>query len=182
LSESVEVRGWHIGLGFNPAALWVIADRLAQPIGQWRRFRPSGGDSALFSRGGKRDLVERQQRASGRGQFFRRLIAVNDRREIPSTRLPTPYAAKVVEVDIRPYGLASNSASSRNCHSGLCSLVSEPPLTSIKVDKRKAAGELREWATGSARTANRSTKRGEFSAPDRLGQAGAVLKSTARMI
>jgi pimeloyl-ACP methyl ester carboxylesterase len=53
LSENVEVRGSHIGLGFNPAALWVIADRLAQPIGQWRRFRPSGVASALFPRGGK---------------------------------------------------------------------------------------------------------------------------------
>ena len=52
-SENVEVRGSHIGLGFNPAALWVIADRLAQPIGQWRRFRPSGVASALFPRSGK---------------------------------------------------------------------------------------------------------------------------------
>ena len=40
-SENVEVRGLHIGLGFNPAALWVIADRLAQPIGAWTPFRPS---------------------------------------------------------------------------------------------------------------------------------------------
>jgi pimeloyl-ACP methyl ester carboxylesterase len=39
--ENVEVRGSHIGLGFNPAALWVIADRLAQPIGAWEPFRPS---------------------------------------------------------------------------------------------------------------------------------------------
>ncbi len=40
-SENVEVRGSHIGLGFNPAALWVIADRLAQPVGAWAPFRPS---------------------------------------------------------------------------------------------------------------------------------------------
>ena len=39
--ENVEVRGSHIGLGFNPAALWVIADRLAQPIGAWEPFKPS---------------------------------------------------------------------------------------------------------------------------------------------
>lgn len=40
-SENVEVRGAHIGLGFNPAALWAIADRLAQPFGGWAPFRPS---------------------------------------------------------------------------------------------------------------------------------------------
>jgi pimeloyl-ACP methyl ester carboxylesterase len=51
-SENVEVRGSHIGLGFNPAALWVIADRLAQPIGRWRPFRPSGAAAALFPRSG----------------------------------------------------------------------------------------------------------------------------------
>jgi len=41
-SENVEVRGPHLGLGFNPAAWWVIADRLAQPLGSWAPFRPSG--------------------------------------------------------------------------------------------------------------------------------------------
>jgi pimeloyl-ACP methyl ester carboxylesterase len=51
-SENVEVRGSHIGLGFNPAALWVIADRLAQPMGRWRPFRLSGGAAALFPRSG----------------------------------------------------------------------------------------------------------------------------------
>ena len=40
-SENVEVRGPHIGLGFNPAAFWVIADRLAQPLDRWTPFRPS---------------------------------------------------------------------------------------------------------------------------------------------
>jgi pimeloyl-ACP methyl ester carboxylesterase len=52
LSENVEVRGSHIGLGFNPAALWVIADRLAQPTGEWRRFRPTLIPAALFPRSG----------------------------------------------------------------------------------------------------------------------------------
>ena len=50
LSENVEVRGAHVGLGFNPAALWVIADRLGQPLGTWAPFRPSGPVSALFPR------------------------------------------------------------------------------------------------------------------------------------
>jgi pimeloyl-ACP methyl ester carboxylesterase len=38
--ENVEVRGSHIGLGINPAVLYVIADRLGQPEGTWRPFRP----------------------------------------------------------------------------------------------------------------------------------------------
>jgi pimeloyl-ACP methyl ester carboxylesterase len=48
--ESVEVRGSHIGLGFNPAAFWVIADRLAQPLGSWAPFRPTGAVAAFFPR------------------------------------------------------------------------------------------------------------------------------------
>jgi pimeloyl-ACP methyl ester carboxylesterase len=40
IAENVEVFGSHCGLGFNPAAALVVADRLAQPHGQWRRFRP----------------------------------------------------------------------------------------------------------------------------------------------
>ena len=36
--ENIEVPGSHSGLGFNPAVLYVIADRLAQPEGDWRPF------------------------------------------------------------------------------------------------------------------------------------------------
>jgi pimeloyl-ACP methyl ester carboxylesterase len=57
-SENVEVRGSHIGLGFNPAALWVIADRLAQPIGAWTPFRPSPIVARLFPR--SEELYSRQ--------------------------------------------------------------------------------------------------------------------------
>lgn len=40
-SESVQVPGSHLGLGFNPLVLYVIADRLAQPAGEWQPiFRP----------------------------------------------------------------------------------------------------------------------------------------------
>ncbi len=38
--ENVEVPGSHCGLGHNPAALWVVADRLAQPAGTWAPFVP----------------------------------------------------------------------------------------------------------------------------------------------
>ena len=49
-SENVEVRGSHFGLGFNPAALWVVADRLAQPLGTWTPFRPRGSAASFFPR------------------------------------------------------------------------------------------------------------------------------------
>jgi pimeloyl-ACP methyl ester carboxylesterase len=38
--ENVEVRCGHLGFGADTATLWLIADRLAVPAGQWRRFRP----------------------------------------------------------------------------------------------------------------------------------------------
>jgi hypothetical protein len=38
--ENVEVRCGHLGFGSDPATLWLIADRLAVPAGQWRPFRP----------------------------------------------------------------------------------------------------------------------------------------------
>lgn len=37
-AENVRVIGSHSGLGHNPRALFVIADRLAQPIGQWKPY------------------------------------------------------------------------------------------------------------------------------------------------
>jgi len=39
-AENVEVYASHFGIGHHPAALWVIADRLAQPPGRWAPFRP----------------------------------------------------------------------------------------------------------------------------------------------
>lgn len=38
--ENVEVLGSHCGLGHNPLAMWVVADRLAQPRGTWSPFKP----------------------------------------------------------------------------------------------------------------------------------------------
>jgi pimeloyl-ACP methyl ester carboxylesterase len=41
-SENVAVRSSHLGMGHDPAVLWVIADRLAQPRHDWRPFeRPT---------------------------------------------------------------------------------------------------------------------------------------------
>jgi hypothetical protein len=42
-AENIEVHlASHIGLGVNPAALWAVADRLAQSEGQFRQFDRSG--------------------------------------------------------------------------------------------------------------------------------------------
>src|SRR6266481_5112412 len=42
-AENIEVHlASHIGLGVNPAALWAVADRLAQGEGQFRQFDRSG--------------------------------------------------------------------------------------------------------------------------------------------
>ena len=38
--ENVEVRCGHLGFGVDPAAVWVMADRLAQPAQRWRPFQP----------------------------------------------------------------------------------------------------------------------------------------------
>ena len=50
LHENIRVPGSHLGLGFNPLVLWIVADRLAQPEGQWQPFVPrrgcSGGSTA----------------------------------------------------------------------------------------------------------------------------------------
>ncbi|MFI5735840.1 hypothetical protein ACIA49_37355 [Kribbella sp. NPDC051587] len=32
--------GSHLGYSHNPAVLWLAADRLAQPLGEWRPFDP----------------------------------------------------------------------------------------------------------------------------------------------
>ena len=48
LHENVRVPGSHIGLGFNPIVLWILADRLAQPEGGWRPFSPSGVSGRLY--------------------------------------------------------------------------------------------------------------------------------------
>ena len=42
LAENIEVHASHIGLGFNPMALYALADRLAQPEGHWMPFEPKG--------------------------------------------------------------------------------------------------------------------------------------------
>ena len=48
--ENIWVPGSHLGLGFNAAVMWVLADRLAQPEGAWQSFAPEGVLGALYER------------------------------------------------------------------------------------------------------------------------------------
>lgn len=48
--ENVWVPGSHCGLGFNPAVMWVLADRLAQRESFWRPFDPQGALGSLYDR------------------------------------------------------------------------------------------------------------------------------------
>ena len=40
--ENIQVPGSHLGMGFNGIVLAIVADRLAQPEGNWRPFSPQG--------------------------------------------------------------------------------------------------------------------------------------------
>jgi pimeloyl-ACP methyl ester carboxylesterase len=48
LHENIEVRGSHSGLGWNPAAVIAISDRLARREGDWKPFRPNLAVRHLF--------------------------------------------------------------------------------------------------------------------------------------
>jgi len=47
-TENIEVEGSHVGLGINPIALYVIADRLAQTEGTWAPFDRKGLRAFMF--------------------------------------------------------------------------------------------------------------------------------------
>lgn len=48
-AENIEVQGSHCGLGHNPAVVYAVADRLAQPDGEWKPFDRSGWRSLVFA-------------------------------------------------------------------------------------------------------------------------------------
>jgi pimeloyl-ACP methyl ester carboxylesterase len=47
ITENIEIQASHCGLGHHPAAVFAVADRLAQPEGRWKPFDRTGG-RALF--------------------------------------------------------------------------------------------------------------------------------------
>jgi len=48
-TENIVVPASHVGLGVNPLVMVAIADRLAQPEGEWAPFDRSGWRGAVFS-------------------------------------------------------------------------------------------------------------------------------------
>lgn len=46
--ENIEVNASHLGIGAHPLALYAIADRLAQPEGQWRPFQRDGWKALAY--------------------------------------------------------------------------------------------------------------------------------------
>ncbi len=51
-TDNIEVKGSHCGLGANPAVLWAIADRLAQPEKGWKPFDRSGLKGLVYPSSG----------------------------------------------------------------------------------------------------------------------------------
>ncbi len=50
-AEAIEVRlASHVGIGVNPAALWALADRLAQPEGTFKPFARKGPFALAYGR------------------------------------------------------------------------------------------------------------------------------------
>jgi pimeloyl-ACP methyl ester carboxylesterase len=48
--ENIWVPGSHVGLGFNAAVMWILADRLAQAEEEWQPFQPTGVVGNLYER------------------------------------------------------------------------------------------------------------------------------------
>jgi len=48
--ENIWVPGSHLGLGFNAAVMWILADRLAQDEEHWRPFEPQGVAGTIYER------------------------------------------------------------------------------------------------------------------------------------
>ncbi len=72
LAENIVVESSHLGLGAHPAALYAIADRLAQPEGHWVPFHREGWRRLVYSDPSKR-----------RAKHESRIHAVSARRQRP---------------------------------------------------------------------------------------------------
>ncbi len=47
-SENIEVESSHCGMGHHPAVVYAVADRLAQPEGEWKPFDRNGWRSLVY--------------------------------------------------------------------------------------------------------------------------------------
>ena len=48
MSESIEIESSHCGMAHHPAVVYAVADRLAQPEGQWSHFKRGGWRSLVY--------------------------------------------------------------------------------------------------------------------------------------
>ncbi len=89
ISENIEVVASHLGLGVNPAVLYAVADRLAQPEDAWRPFVRTGLRAMVYPKpaaGGRRATTFN---ASSRGRRSnRRRSHSRNRRARGSPRRP----------------------------------------------------------------------------------------------
>jgi pimeloyl-ACP methyl ester carboxylesterase len=65
-TDNIEVEGTHSGLGHNPLVLYALAERLAQPEGQWQKFQ-RGGLRGLFFRDPERAVPQAFARGPAAG-------------------------------------------------------------------------------------------------------------------
>jgi len=47
-TDNIEVEGSHCGLGHHPAAVYAVAEKLAQPDGKWAKFDRSGWKALVY--------------------------------------------------------------------------------------------------------------------------------------
>jgi len=64
-AENIAVVASHLGFGHHPAVIWAVADRLAQPSGQWTPFRPPRTLRPLYPRA---DRPPERSTRSGQGK------------------------------------------------------------------------------------------------------------------
>jgi hypothetical protein len=48
-AENIRIVGSHLGMGVNPAVVYIVAERLAQPAGTWAPFEVPQGTGALIA-------------------------------------------------------------------------------------------------------------------------------------
>jgi hypothetical protein len=48
LTENIEVESSHCGMGFHPAVVYAVADRLSQAEGAWKPFDRNGWRSLVY--------------------------------------------------------------------------------------------------------------------------------------
>lgn len=51
ITQNIQVKGSHCGLGFNPTVLFLLADRLSQAEDNWQRFEPKWYTQFFYPKG-----------------------------------------------------------------------------------------------------------------------------------